>query len=86
MQAEIYSKDYCPSCVSAKALLNQRGIDYTEIDAVTEREALIERVTADTGKAPATVPQIYLDGSHIGGYEALVAYFKRMDYQSDDAA
>lgn len=86
MQAEVYSKDYCPYCVKAKHLLEQRGISYTEISAVTEREALIERVTKDTGDAPKSVPQIYLDGQYIGGYDQLAAYFLKADFEKDDAA
>jgi glutaredoxin 3 len=86
MQAEVYSRDNCPYCVKAKALLEKRGIPYTELDAVAQREQLIERVTADTGHAPRTVPQIYLDGKHVGGHDDLVAYFKRVDFEDDDAA
>lgn len=86
MQAEVYTKDHCPYCVRAKHLLEQRGATITEINAVEHKETLIERVTKDTGAAPRTVPQIYLDGQHIGGYDDLVAHFKRADFQADDAA
>jgi glutaredoxin 3 len=86
MKAEVYSKDFCPFCVKAKHLLEMKGIEITEIDAVANREQLIERVTADTGDAPRTVPQIYLDGKHIGGYDQLTAYFAKLDYETDDGA
>lgn len=81
MKAIIYSKDYCPYCVRAKALLNKLGIEYDEFvigepgSKVLEsnqqwasREDLLER-------APnaRTVPQIWLDGEHVGGYTELAA-------------
>lgn len=69
--AEVYSKENCPFCVRAKALLTQEGISYTEIHAVQNKEALVERVTKDTGRPPMTVPQIYLDGKYVGGYTEL---------------
>lgn len=77
MTAEVYSKPNCPFCVKAKALLTQKGIDFVELDAVALREQLIERVTNDTGAAPRTVPQIYLDGQYIGGYDQLAAHFAK---------
>lgn len=79
MQAEIFSKPNCPYCVKAKHLLEKRGIPYVEHDAVALREQLIERVTNETGQAPRTVPQIWLDGKHIGGHDQLVAYFTQQD-------
>ena len=79
MKAEVFTKDHCPYCIKAKYLLEGRGIEIEEISAVEHREQLIERVTNDTGQAPRTVPQIYLDGQHIGGYDELVAHFKRVD-------
>lgn len=74
MKATIYTKPNCPYCVRAKALLEKNEIPYVEIDAVAEREALIERVTKDTGAAPRTVPQIYINDEHVGGYDQLVPW------------
>lgn len=74
MKAEIYSKPNCPYCDKAKHLLGKLGIVYEEISAVEHREALMERVTKDTGAAPRTVPQIYIDGTHIGGYDQLTVW------------
>lgn len=75
MHAEIYSKPSCPHCVQAKMLLDRNEIPYTEISAVDNRDALIERVTAATGSAPRTVPQIFIDGHYIGGHDDLVKRF-----------
>ena len=76
---EIYTKPNCPYCVRAKAILEKRGIPFVELSAVDLREQLIERVTASTGMAPRTVPQIYLEGKYIGGHDQLVAYFAELD-------
>ncbi len=72
---EIYSKDNCKFCVEAKYLLEKKGFEYTELSAVDQRDALIERVTEATGKPPMTVPQIFINGEYIGGHDALVKHF-----------
>ena len=77
MTTEIYSKPDCPYCVKAKAILEKRGIPYVEHSAVDLRETLIERVTKETGAAPRTVPQIWLEGQYIGGHDQLVAHFAK---------
>lgn len=74
---ELYSKPNCPYCVRAKKFLEDRGgFTVMEISAVETREVLIERVEAITGSPPKTVPQIFIDGEYIGGYDDLVAHYK----------
>ncbi|MDP3560511.1 MAG: glutaredoxin 3 [Legionellaceae bacterium] len=71
----IYSTDTCPYCVMAKKLLQEKGLSYTEIRVDLddeEREKMIER----SGRR--TVPQIFMDDTHIGGYDDLCAYFKTL--------
>lgn len=74
MRAEIWTKDNCPYCVRAKALFEQKGVEYTErvIGKDATREDLLER-------APhaRTVPQIWLDGNYIGGYTELAAFYAK---------
>jgi glutaredoxin len=72
MKAEIWSKDNCPYCVKAKALLEQKGVEYREhvIGKDVTREQLLERVPN-----ARTVPQIWLDGNHIGGYTELARFY-----------
>lgn len=72
----IYSTRTCPYCVMAKKLLAERGLLYREIfvdsdDA--ERDKMIEL----SGRR--TVPQIFIDEKHIGGYDDLYTYFKKLD-------
>ena len=76
MKATVYSKPNCPFCDRAKMLLKNKGVEITEVSAVENREQLIEAVTKETGAAPRTVPQIWLDGKYVGGYTELEAHFK----------
>ena len=66
----VYTTSYCPYCVQAKRLLTRKGVPYTEID-VTEDQALRERMMEDSGRR--TVPQIFIAGQPIGGYDELYA-------------
>ena len=72
MKAVVWSKDQCPFCVQAKALLTQKGIEFEErkIGAEYTKEDLLEAVPN-----ARTVPQIFLDGELIGGFTELRAKF-----------
>jgi len=67
----IYTTNYCPFCTRAKALLKQKGVAFQEID-LTEDDAERARLVERTG-GRRTVPQIFIDGESIGGYEELAA-------------
>ena len=66
--AIVWSKDQCPYCVQAKALLESRGIDYEErnINHNYTREQLLEAVPN-----ARTLPQIFIDDKLIGGFTEL---------------
>ncbi len=66
----IYTKDYCPYCKRAKALLDRKGIAYHEID-VTYDESL--QVEMQERSQRRTVPQIFVGEQHIGGSDDLIA-------------
>jgi glutaredoxin len=68
MKAVVWSKDACPYCVQAKALLESRGIEYEERNVSRDwtREQLLEAVPT-----ARTLPQIFLDQVHIGGFTEL---------------
>ena len=70
MNIKVYSKTNCPYCVSAKNWLKQRGYAYEEIviDNDGERQKFYESV----GNGVRTVPQIYVDGERIGGFQDLI--------------
>lgn len=67
----MYSKDYCPYCARAKALLTERGVTDLEIIRIdqdpAQRDVMIER----TGRR--TVPQIFIGDKHVGGCDDLIA-------------
>jgi glutaredoxin 3 len=66
---DIYTTRYCPYCHAAKALLNRKGVPFTEIDLsgdYARRNAMIERANGRT-----TVPQIFIGGVHVGGCDDL---------------
>jgi glutaredoxin len=71
----VFGKATCPYCVKAKKALDKAGIEYTYHDVVKDSAALyrmIPEVKAIIGeKTPVTVPQIWLDGQYIGGYDNL---------------
>lgn len=60
----IYSKNYCPYCQRVKALLDEKGVKYQEID-ITYDEAKQKEMMERSGRT--TVPEIFIDGRHIGG-------------------
>ena len=64
----IYTSTSCPYCVQAKRLLTNKGVPYTEID-VTMDPALRQEMIASSGRR--TVPQIFIDGRSIGGFDEL---------------
>lgn len=68
---EVYSTAVCPYCVAAKNLLKAKGLSWEDIfvDAdPAQREVMLKR----SGGA-RTVPQIFINGQHVGGYDELVA-------------
>jgi glutaredoxin 3 len=68
---EVYSTAVCPYCVAAKNLLKSKGLEWTEVridtDA-TQRDAMLAR-----SGGRRTVPQIFINDRHVGGYDDLVA-------------
>lgn len=67
---EIYTRPFCPYCTRARRLLEARGIDYREIDlhARPDRE---ETMRERSGRS--SVPQVFVDGHHVGGSDELAA-------------
>lgn len=69
-QVTIYTKPYCPYCVRALTLLEQKGVAFTEIEAAFDadrRKEMIQR----SGRT--TFPQIFVGDRHIGGCDDMVA-------------
>jgi glutaredoxin 3 len=70
----VYSTDYCPYCRSAKDLLRSKGIAFREVDVTGDDAAREELVQKSGGRT--TVPQIFVDGKAMGGYDDLTTFFR----------
>ncbi|MGO4388010.1 glutaredoxin 3 [Microvirga sp. 2YAF29] len=67
----IYTKGWCPYCSAAKKLLDDKGVDFTEIDIEKKPEARAEMIQKANGRT--TVPQIFIGDRHVGGCDDLYA-------------
>jgi glutaredoxin 3 len=67
---EIYTTPFCGYCARAKALLERKGIEYDERDVMMDDKA---RAEMRARSSRTTVPQIFIDGKHIGGSDELAA-------------
>jgi glutaredoxin 3 len=65
----IYTSSYCPYCISAKRLLDKKGVTYEEI-SVDGQSAVRAEMTAKAG-GRYTVPQIWIGNRHVGGCDEL---------------
>lgn len=67
----IYTTPLCPYCYRAKRLLDAKGVEYDEIDVSMDANARSDMVQRAQGRT--TVPQIFIDGQHVGGSDDLHA-------------
>ena len=76
MTVEVYGRQNCSFCTKAKTLLTIKKEDfiYKELDTDFTLEEFREKFPD-----AKTVPQIIVDGKHIGGYDALEAYYKNLE-------
>jgi glutaredoxin 3 len=70
-KVEIYTKQTCGFCIRAKKLLDMKKVEYTEYPVDMGGAKKTEMVERAGGRM--TVPQIFIDGRHIGGCDALMA-------------
>jgi glutaredoxin 3 len=70
-EVEMYSTAWCPYCARARALLERKGVDYTEIDIEEQPARRGEMIRRAGGRT--SVPQIFIDGEHIGGSDEMAA-------------
>ena len=66
---EIYTSPFCGFCYQAKSLLNDKGVDYIEVDIISQPKRHSEMIERAGGLQ--TVPQIFIDNQHIGGCDEL---------------
>ena len=70
-RVKIFTTLICPYCIRAKMLLKKKGISYEEVDVGGDRDARDWLVQVSGGRR--TVPQIFVKGESIGGFEELAA-------------
>ncbi len=70
----IYTGPLCNYCEAAKKLLARNSVEYKEINIATVEGAMDEMITKANGKR--TIPQIFFDNQHIGGYDDVRALEK----------
>jgi glutaredoxin 3 len=65
----LYMMPYCGYCRAAKHLLSEKGVTFTEIDVSEDIERRREMIARAFGRR--TVPQIFINDTHVGGYDEL---------------
>lgn len=70
-RVEIYTKAFCPYCSRAMSLLASKGVSVEETDIGVQRDKRPEMIGRASGRS--TVPQIFIDGVHVGGSDDLAA-------------
>jgi glutaredoxin 3 len=68
---EIYFKSWCPYCQRALALLEAKGVDFKAIDLTDDADESEQEMRERSGRT--SVPQIFIDGQHIGGFDDITA-------------
>jgi glutaredoxin 3 len=68
---ELFTTAICPYCVAAKNLLKQKGLEYSEVRIDQDPARRDEMLQRSGGRR--TVPQIFVYGEHVGGFDDLVA-------------
>jgi glutaredoxin 3 len=70
-RVEIYTKDWCGFCARAKRLLSEKGVEFEEYDITLGGPHRAEMIDRANGRS--SVPQIFIDGVHVGGSDDLAA-------------
>ncbi|NJL38467.1 MAG: glutaredoxin 3 [Leptolyngbyaceae cyanobacterium SM1_4_3] len=68
---EVYTWSSCPFCIRAKALLNKKGVEFTEYSIDGDEDA--REVMAERANGRRSLPQIFINDQHIGGCDDLYA-------------
>jgi glutaredoxin 3 len=68
---EVYSTSTCSHCLAVKNMLDEQNYDYSERVIGSDISAIEFYKLVDDLKVSRTVPQIFIDGKHIGGFNAL---------------
>ncbi len=72
---EIYSGDFCPYCIRAKALLKKKGLKFTEYNV--RKDMTRQAEMSERAPGARTIPQIFINDRHVGGCDELYALERR---------
>jgi glutaredoxin 3 len=75
----IYSSAFCPYCVAAKNFLKSRGLEWRELRIDMDNEA---RQTMMNLTKRTSVPQIFINDTHVGGFDDMVALDRSGKFQT----
>ncbi len=70
-KVELYTTTYCAYCARAKSLLKSKGVAFDEIDVTDDDELRAKMIEMSGGRR--TVPEIFINGKIVGGFEELTA-------------
>lgn len=70
-EVELYTTAWCPFCTRARSLLQKKGVAFVDIDIDAEPDRRSEMIRRAGGRT--SVPQIFINGEHIGGSDELAA-------------
>ena len=70
-EVELYTTTWCPYCTRARTLLRRKGVSFIDIDIDEDPKRRQEMIRRAGGRT--SVPQIFIDGEHIGGSDDLAA-------------
>ena len=70
MEIDIYTSPLCGYCTIAKKLLVKKGLDFSELDVL--KDPSLKPTMVERANGSKTVPQIFINKQHIGGWEQLV--------------
>ena len=68
-KVEIYTTAFCPYCSRAKSLLQSKGVEFVEHDVMMR--ASLRRKMSEMAGGATSVPQIFVDGQHIGDSDGI---------------
>jgi glutaredoxin 3 len=68
-RVELYTKATCPYCARARKLLDDKGVGYDEYEISQDSDKRAEMIHRSNGRT--TVPQIFIEGRHVGGSDDL---------------
>ena len=76
----VYTSDYCSYCAQAKKLLRNKGFDFDELNIQNDDSLRNEMLEKSNGMR--TVPQIFINNFHVGGYTELAALVASGDIEN----